>query len=96
MKDSDTEAGEPHYQIPRRGAGELRPVTPQKPPRRSKGQGDEVSTFLKELSNCVSREVQLAPDPLQPQHVESEAPAPPAVSLCQRPAAQPSARRTSR
>jgi hypothetical protein len=36
-------AGEPHYQIPRRGAKDLRPVTPQKPPRRSRGQGDEGS-----------------------------------------------------
>jgi len=40
-KDSGDEGGEPHYQIPRRGAGELRPVTPQKPPRRSKGQGED-------------------------------------------------------
>jgi len=46
VKDSGDEAGEPHYQIPRRGAGELRPVTPQKPPRRSKGQGDDEALGL--------------------------------------------------
>ena len=46
VKDSGDEAGEPHYQIPRRGAGELRPVTPQKPPRRSKGQGDDETLGL--------------------------------------------------
>ena len=55
VKDSDEEDTEPHYQTPRRG--QLRPVrivsvrlpmivstpqvTPQKPPRRSKGQGEE-------------------------------------------------------
>merc|ERR1719400_919198 len=39
IKDSDTDAEEPHYQIPRRmteSAGSCRPITPQKPPRRSK------------------------------------------------------------
>jgi len=46
VKDSGDEAGEPHYQIPRRGAGELRPVTPQKPPRRSKGQGEDETLGL--------------------------------------------------
>jgi len=55
VKDSDTEAGEPHYQIPRRGAGELRPVTPQKPPRRSKGQGDEGSPARSRSSPATAR-----------------------------------------
>jgi len=43
VKDSDTDSGEqePHYQIPRRSGGDQRPVTPQKPPRRSKGQGED-------------------------------------------------------
>lgn len=43
VKDSDTESGEvePHYQIPRRQGGDLRPVTPQKPPRRSKGHPED-------------------------------------------------------
>merc|ERR1719350_1748480 len=55
VKDSDTEAGEPHYQIPRRGAADLRPVTPQKPPRRSKGQGEEGSPARSRSSPATAR-----------------------------------------
>ena len=49
-KDSDEESlEEPHYQVPRRAA-ELRPVTPQKPPRRSKLPEPEYS-----MSKSVTR-----------------------------------------